>query len=169
MPFTYIKDTTNQLYVCPECGIHKKNQNTMHYHIKKHKMVNQENNEMNSTNSCKICKKNFLQKHTLDLHIRSKHPEFIKSDPNLVDLKIKCPFDNCNFTSLTKGNCIIHVLRLHFTDEIGKIMIKEDSKNIKCANCYKNFSNTCGFYYHCKECVVFNKNDIKYKLLEKVL
>ena len=70
MPLKYIKDEDGN-FVCshPGCGFTKRNQSTLHYHMKKH--------EEQLDHICKTCKKQFLQKQTLDLHIRSKHPELI--------------------------------------------------------------------------------------------
>ena len=112
MTIRYIKNDDGN-FVCQHCGAIKTRQNSMHYHIKKHM------EELDHI--CKICNKAFLQKQTLDLHIRSKHPESIKSDKNNDDeKKFQCPFENCTFKALTKGNCIIHSLRTHFQDEIKK-------------------------------------------------
>ncbi len=159
MPYTYTKNENGE-FVCPDCGVVKKNQNTMHYHMKKH--------EEDLSHICKVCKKGFLQKQTLDLHIRSKHPETIKN-PSNNEKKFKCPFDNCEFAALTKGNCIIHCLRVHFQDEINNIMAKdEETKTIYCSECEKEFSSSCAFYYHCKGCMTFDKNDNKYKKFEEL-
>ena len=159
MTLKYIKDDDG-LFVCPDCGVKKKNQNTMHYHMKKH--------EEQLTHICKACKKGFLQKQTLDLHIRSKHPELVKDLEN-ADKKFKCPFDDCSFSALTKGNCIIHCLRVHFQDEINNIMIRdEETKTIYCTECEHEFSSSCGFYYHCKGCIQFNDKDEKYQLLNGI-
>jgi hypothetical protein len=159
MPLKYIKDEDVN-FVCPDCGIKKKNQNTMHYHMKKH--------EDELSHICKICKKGFLQKQNLDLHIRSKHPETLK-DNTSSEKKFKCPFDDCDFTALTKGNCVIHCLRVHFQDEINNMMNKDnETKTIYCNECDKEFSSSCAFYYHCKACMNFNKNDDKYKKFEEI-
>ena len=151
MTFTYIKNEDGA-FVCPDCGIVKKKQNTMHYHMKTH--------EEKPNHVCKICKKGFLQKQTLDLHMRSKHSD--KTD----DKKFKCTHDNCEFTALTKGNCVIHFLRVHYQDEINNIMIK-NGKRIECNECKKEFNSSCSFYYHCKDCIQFdddNKHE-KFKAL----
>jgi hypothetical protein len=158
MTYTYIKNENGE-YVCPDCGITKKNQNTMHYHMKRH--------EEQLSYICKLCKKGFLQKQTLDLHLRAKHPDI--SDDNNAEKKFKCPFDDCNFAALTKGNCIIHCLRIHFQEEIDNIMIKNnETKMIYCNECSKGFSSSCAFYYHCKQCIDFNKSEDKYKKLEEI-
>jgi len=152
MTIKYFKNEDGQ-FVCPHCNVIKKNQSTMHYHMKKH--------EEQITHVCKSCKKGFLQKQTLDLHIRSKHP-----DMKDTDKKFKCTYDNCEFSSLTKGNCVIHYLRVHFQEEIDTIMVK-NGKVINCNKCEKEFNNSCGFYYHCKECIDFIQDD-KYKKFEEL-
>jgi hypothetical protein len=152
MPLKYVKDEEGN-FVCPHpgCGFTKKNQSTLHYHMKKH--------EEQLDYTCKTCKKQFLQKQTLDLHIRSKHPE-LADDTD--EKKFKCPFNNCDFKALTKGNCVIHCLRVHFQDEINEIMIKdEETKMIYCNECQKEFSSSTAFYYHCKNCLTLDPNDEK--------
>lgn len=149
MVFKYVKNDEG-LFVCPTCNITKKNQNTMHYHMKKH--------QEQLSHTCKVCKKGFLQKQTLDLHMRSKHPD---SD---IDKKFKCTYDNCEFAALTKGNCVIHYIRVHFQDAINNIMVK-DGKIHTCTKCDTEFSSSCAFYYHCKDCLDFIKEDSKFKEL----
>lgn len=163
MPLKYIKDDDGN-FVCPHpgCGFTKQNQSTLHYHMKKH--------EEQLDYICKTCKKQFLQKQTLDLHIRSKHPEIIKDEILQSEKKFKCPFDNCNFTTLTKGNCIIHCLRVHFQDEINNIMIKDnETKMIYCDKCQKEFTSSCAFYYHCKNCISFDNKNEKIRKLEEII
>lgn len=158
MTFTYIKNDDGN-FVCPDCGVIKKRQNSMHYHMKKHQ------DELNHI--CKACKKGFLQKQTLDLHIRSKHPELLKQESEPLK-RFKCPMDDCNFTALTKGNCVIHCLRIHFQEEMKEIMkVHNDTKTITCGECDTEFHNSCGFYYHCKDCIVFNQEDDKVQRLRE--
>ena len=157
MTFTYTKNGDGH-FVCPTCDAVKKRQNSMHYHMKKHLEE--------SHHVCATCKKGFLQKQTLDLHIRSKHPELLKDQK----IKITCPFDDCQFNALTKGNLIIHILRLHFHDEIETIMQQdEETKLITCDGCDKTFQSSCSFYYHCKGCITFDKTSAKYKQVETIL
>ena len=159
MTFTYIKNEDGN-FVCPDCGVIKKRQNSMHYHMKKHQ------DELNHI--CKGCKKGFLQKQTLDLHIRSKHPELLKQESEPLK-RFKCPMDNCTFTALTKGNCVIHCLRIHFQEEMKEVMnVHNDTKTITCNECNTEFNNSCGFYYHCKDCIVFDNNDKVNRLRECV-
>jgi DNA-directed RNA polymerase subunit RPC12/RpoP len=161
MTFKYIKNEDGE-FVCPHpgCGFTKRNQSTLHYHMKKHA----EQLEY----VCKTCKKQFLQKQTLDLHIRSKHPDLIKDDEE--DKKFKCPFNDCEFSALTKGNCIIHCLRVHFQDEINEMMLKDnETKTIYCNECNKAFSSSSAFMYHCKNCITFDKNSYKYKAFQEIV
>ena len=162
MPLKYVRND-NGLFVCPDCGITKANQNTMHYHMKKHQIEKQETSV--AAHECKVCNKTFLQKQTLDLHIKSRHPELTTNNTKYV-----CPFPDCEFTALTKGNCRIHCLRVHFQEEIAKIMEKHtDTKMFECLECDKEFSNSCGFYYHCVDCLNLEKSSERYELLQTVI
>lgn len=162
-PRMTIKYTKNEAgeFVCPDCGVIKKRQNSMHYHMKKHM------EELNYV--CKACNKGFLQKQTLDLHLRSKHPELLKQEEEKeLGRKFHCPFDDCEFKALTKGNCIIHCLRVHFQEEIREIMdVRMDTKTIVCMECDKEFHSSCSFYYHCKDCMIFDESDEKYEKLQE--
>jgi len=131
----------NGEFVCIYCGVTKRRQNTMRYHQLTHE------NELN--HSCTICSKSFLQKQTLDMHMKSKHSEHCE-EPS----KYSCPFDNCAFTSLTKGNAIIHCLRIHCQEEIKEIMeVNHETKTLNCKCCEKTFASSCGFYYHVLRCL----------------
>ncbi len=159
MTLTYTKNDKGQ-FVCPHCGITKDKQNTMHYHMRKH--------EEEPSHTCKVCKKGFLQKQTLDMHMKSRHPE-ISTDE--TSKKFKCPFDKCEFSALTKGNCVTHCLRVHFQEEIKKIMtVDEDTKEIECDECNETFSSSTAFYYHCKKCINISLSDDspKIKLLKSI-
>lgn len=154
MPLKYIKNEDGK-FVCPHCpSVSYRNQSSMHYHLKKHEEM--------TTFTCKACKKGFLQKAALDLHIHSKHPELASSDDE--HKRWNCPFDDCSFSALTKGNCIIHCLRVHFQEEIKSIMLVDsETKEIECTECCKEFSSSCAFYYHCKSCVPIDKASKKYE------
>ena len=156
----YQKDE-NGLFTCPHCDYKKSNQSTMHYHMKKH--------QEELTHQCKLCKKGFLQKQTLDLHMRSKHPEHTKTKGEDAK-KFKCPFDGCEFSSLTKGNCIIHCLRIHYREEMEEIMqVHDETKTITCTECDQEFHNSCSFYYHAKQCFPFDTTDEKYNHVKTLL
>ena len=153
MTLTYFKNEDGH-FVCPDCNVVKTRQNSMHYHMKKHL------EELNHV--CKACKKGFLQKQTLDLHIRSKHPELQEVETK----KFSCPFDGCEFRALTKGNCVIHCLRVHFQEEM-KLIMKVNSKTISCTKCNTDFQSSCSFYYHCKNCIDTEK-DNKFQKLQEI-
>ena len=159
MTIKYFKNEEGN-FVCPECGAVKTRQNSMHYHMKKHM------EELNHV--CKACNKGFLQKQTLEMHIRSKHPELLKKEEEKEQgRKFECPFDDCSFRALTKGNCIIHCLRVHFQEEIKEIMdVHADTKTIVCTECDKEFYSSCSFYYHCKDCLTFDESDEKWETLQ---
>jgi hypothetical protein len=181
-PRTTMKYTRNTEghFVCPECGIVKARQNSMHYHMKKHM---EERSHL-----CVICNKGFLQKQTLELHLRSKHPERARqltpkssssssesdssSSSSEEGKPYHCPFDHCDFKALTKGNCIIHCLRVHFQDEIRRVLRQED-KTFHCGQCNRNFQSASSFYYHCKACLIQHPHpgnaDEKYRRLQSVM
>jgi len=158
MTLKYTKNEDGH-FVCPECNVVKQRQNSMHYHMKKHL------DELNHV--CKSCNKGFLQKQTLDLHMRSKHPELVEEEGT----KFTCPFNDCNFSALTKGNCVIHALRVHFQEEIKEIMeTHADTKTISCKGCKAEFQSSCSFYYHCKGCIQTpEKQTEKYEKLQEIL
>lgn len=148
MTFKYQKNDNGD-FVCPDCGVIKRRQNSMHYHMKKHQ---EERNHV-----CTVCQKGFLQKQTLDLHIRSKHPELLEKETK----KFQCPFENCTFSAMAKGNCIIHCYRVHFLEDM-KLLMKPhaDTKEITCTACDIKFQSSCSFYYHCKKCLPAEKTTI---------
>lgn len=156
MPLTYIKNEIGH-FVCPTCGVTKHRQNSMHYHMKKHL------EDLNHT--CTYCNKSFLQKQTLDLHLRSKHAEQLEEDA--ARPAYMCPFQGCDFQSHTKGNCVIHCLRVHFQDEITPhMMTLPDRRVYSCLHCRNEYQSTTSFYYHIKNCITFDKSTPKYQLLQ---
>jgi KRAB domain-containing zinc finger protein len=149
MASKYIRNESGH-FVCPNCEVVKKNQNTMYYHMKKH--------EGKLPFECDICKKDFVQKSSLEVHKLSKH-KTVKKEVEMF----KCVFVNCDFKSITKANRRIHCLRKHFHDEVSEIM--DDNNN--CSNCNKTFLSQTAFYYHVSSCIKINNLD-KQKLLELI-
>ena len=139
MSSKYIKNEQG-MFVCPSCNVVKHNQNTMYYHMKKH--------EGKLPFECNICKKDFIQKPSLELHMLSKHKD---KNTKKADT-FECVFDNCEFESLTKGNLRIHCLRKHFKDEISNIM----EENNTCTTCKTSFLSNTAFYYHALGCIRVN-------------
>ena len=143
-PNIYIKNDTGY-FVCPHCNIVKQNQNTMFYHYETHKGKLQY--------ECNICKKDFSQKKSLELHMISKH-----SHATVKKNKYNCVFPNCEFESLTKANRRIHCLRKHFKDEIEEIT---DTNN-ECNICHNLFLSNTAFIYHAIDCIKGSQEKQKY-------
>lgn len=150
----------NGEFVCIYCGVTKRRQNTMRYHQLTHENV--------LNHSCTVCSKSFLQKQTLELHMKSKH-----SDLCAKVEKFECPFESCAFSSLSRGNTIIHAYRRHCKEEIKDIMEQHEDKTITCKACDKSFPSSCGFYYHVGSCLKaiteLNKEPNKKEDLEEKL
>jgi hypothetical protein len=136
MSSKYIKNDNGE-FVCPSCDIIKKNQNTMYYHMKKH--------EGKLQFECDICKKDFVQRSSLELHKISKHKNQPKED------MYPCVFDDCDSESLTKANRRIHCLRKHFKEEVGAIL--DTTSATSCTNCKESFQSLTAFYYHAADCI----------------
>jgi tRNA(Ile2) C34 agmatinyltransferase TiaS len=153
MPIKYAKNNDG-LFVCPQCHTTAKNQSTMHYHMKRH---------MNDLKyDCKHCDKTFLQKQSLDVHMRFKHTKEVEK----ADEAYECPFD-CEFSSPVKGNCVIHIIRVHFQEELQQIMYPQaDTKMILCGGCNEEFKSNSAFIYHCKRCLDLSEQTEKNEALK---
>ncbi len=133
MVFQYEKNNDGH-YVCTICASVKKNQNTMHYHMKKH--------EGKMTYECKDCDKKFYQKYALDDHIKMTH-----STDKIIE--IKCPFDECNLTFVKKEHCRVHIARTHAKAHIEKIIEKKTDSNVHtCLTCTRDFNSYPAILYH---------------------
>lgn len=157
MSLKYTKNDEG-LYVCPHCNVTKKNQNTMHYHMKKH--------EDTMPFTCKACKKGFIQKQALDLHISSRHPDLAKKES--LQIECPCPFDGCDFKAVTKGNCRTHCIRIHFKDEVDEILEKADNQ-YNCLECNKTFNSATAFYYHAIDCIELDHADPRIPLVQDII
>jgi len=144
------------LFVCPTCGVTKENQNTMHYHMRKH--------AEKTPLSCRFCKKGFLQRTAMDLHIRSRHADELAAEElPKPDAAFSCPFPSCPFTSMTKGNLRTHCLRTHFQKESDLICLDdEETSSLQCVECEKFFKSKTSFYYHCHGCIDIDESDSRY-------
>ena len=146
----YIKNKNGE-YICssPNCKFivkDKKNISTMYYHMEKQKGK--------LPYECNVCSKDFMQKKSLEIH-KLTHTE-------QKDL-YKCPFNDCPYETIQKGNRITHCMRKHFTDEI-----KEIQDDLSCKVCDKDFTSLSAFYYHAINCIEVN-NDNKNKILESLI
>ena len=126
MTYTYQKNADGN-YVCPECKAVKQNQNTMHYHMKKH--------EGHLPHTCPTCKKEFLHKQTLDLHIAARHA-------TTEAASLKCPC--CPYKTLTKANRVIHFMRKHCEEQVEKF----STNGLTCPTCKKESNSQTAFLYH---------------------
>lgn len=147
----YIRDCDTGEYICPFDGCEfrsgKNNQSTMFYHMKKHY-------NYVYPFKCKYCNFGSINNDQLQKHIENRHKDKI----NIAILKqksyMKCPYDVCSFHG-TKGNCIIHLNRIHFADITDDMMELTDDKYIKCTVCEYEFKTKTAFYYHAFDCMEF--------------
>ena len=126
MTMKYQKNAAGE-FVCTICQVTKKNQNTMHYHMKKH--------EGHLPFECPTCKKEFLHSQTLALHIAARH-----SKENAANLQCPC----CPYKTLTKANRIIHFMRKHCETDVARF----STDGLKCPTCQKECNSHTAFLYH---------------------
>jgi len=137
MTYIYTKNAEG-LFVCPHCNVTKKNQNTMHYHMKTH--------ETRLPYECSSCKKGFLHASTLELHKRAQHS---KEDEKLM----KCNVPGCEFKgTLTKANLLIHFIRRHCAKEAQAALDVCEAGHM-CRICGKNAKSLTAFHYHAMSCI----------------
>jgi hypothetical protein len=156
---TYIKNEAGH-YVCPDCGVTKEKQNTMHCHMRKCRDM--------LPNVCQYCKKKFLQKASLDLHLahqagRGDHP----SDSAAAVAEFECPFDGCATTSSDKGNCRTHCMRTH-VPEAAKLLERLGPKEFNCKNCGRISKSLGAFYYHSIGCITLEVTDPRHAILAQL-
>lgn len=130
MPYVYQKNADG-LFVCGICQETKKNQNTMHYHMKKH--------EGHLPFTCTTCKKEFLHSQSLALHIAARHSNEAGT--------FVCPL--CPFKSQTKANRIIHFMRKHCEEDVKRFA----TNDLTCPTCNKISNSGTAFMYHISQCI----------------
>jgi hypothetical protein len=135
MGFQYLKNEAGH-FVCPNCGVTKERQNTMHYHLKRC---------TGNTHNCPHCDSTFIQQHSLDIHIQTEHPAH--AEKQLPEYK--CPFPECTYKCLSKGNARVHYIRTHCKDLIGPL---KGDNNI-CLACNEQFASQPAFIYHTPYCI----------------
>jgi hypothetical protein len=144
-------------FVCPECNIVKRNQSTMHYHMKKHL----EEKDF----KCKDCQKAFLNKQGLEAHLAARHPA-----TSTARWDFECPFEDCPFSSTTKGNVRTHCMRKHFSKESSDILERDTETNTAvCTACAESFSSLPAFYYHAIRCIDVPPTDPRATALDALL
>lgn len=119
----------------------------------------------------------FIQKKSLELHIHAKHTPDAPpkaGPPKTLGEALKqrsamqtfaCPFPNCKFTALSKGNCRIHIFRMHYATE-SNIYLEDNS----CALCETSFNSTTHYYYHIGPCMITHtRHSFDTPLIEKFI
>ena len=152
----YVYDAAKDEYTCPDCGVVKKKQNTMHYHMKRCQGL--------LDFACTVCQQEFIQKHALDTHMRLRHAE-----PSLSENAFECPFEDCAFTSPSKGNCRTHCMRKHLLKEVTELIEPAENKAVKCKNCLVTFASKPHFYYHSIGCVKLAVTDVRHAILQSIM
>jgi hypothetical protein len=149
---TYLRNEAGE-FVCPDCGITKKRQNTMFYHMKKH------TGEMPHT--CTVCSKGFIQKSGLQQHMVQAHPEAAAAAGCAV-MEFACPC--CDHSCRVKSNLYIHIARKH-----GSGWVPTASGEPVCTRCAKGFSSATAYYYHAVTCFANDAPSVIVKSLDALL
>lgn len=137
MTYTYKKNSDGH-YVCPNCGVTKERQNTMHYHMKTH--------EGRLPYECNFCSKQFLQAYTLEIHKKTQH----EREQNELNV---CPIESCSYKgTVTKSNLLIHFVRKHCSNE-ADALLSVNNGIYHCTQCKKEMKSSTAFYYHVSSCI----------------
>jgi len=143
MTFDYLR-TEDGSFQCCHCNFTKKNQSTVHMHIKaKHSGT--------FKHKCEHCNYETNFKQTLDNHLVAKHPEHCQNK----DKEFVCPED-CGFESLTKAGLRSHYLLKHLSSETAKFLGKTESGGIQCTHCGDGFKSKPSYVYHLVSCLPEN-------------
>ncbi len=143
----YIKNADGH-FVCPDCGKVTEKQNTMYYHIKK-------NHAKDLPFECKKCEgcPRFLQKSSYLHHLATIHPDDADCESGsnpYAGVSYTCPCGDCDHSTHTKANLLIHYARSHC-----KAWIPSFSKSASaCSGCKKEFNSSSAYLYHAIGCLV---------------
>lgn len=149
MVFEYIRTEKGE-YKCPHCDYVRKNQSTVHMHIRaKHSGT--------FKHKCEHCDYETTTKQNLENHLQSKHPD--ESKP--VEKNQKCTL--CEFTTRTKAGLRSHIMLKHFTENTNEMLGKKEKGDIQCTICGMEFKSKAAFIYHSPKCL---DNEIKEKISE---
>jgi transcription elongation factor Elf1 len=151
----YIRNEHGE-FVCPTCGVVKKNQSTMHYHMKTH--------EEALEFKCKVCSKEFIHAQALKTHVEVRHGKGKKTKG------VACPVRDCPCESVSKGNCRTHFMRIHCAKETA-VLLDRDLKtgDFHCTGCGAEFSSLSAFYYHTVMCIDLSASDARAAMLDSIL
>jgi hypothetical protein len=133
----YYKNEADE-FVCPSCGKVEAHQNTMHYHMKKCN---------GQTYKCPHCHSDFIQEHSLNIHMNAAHPEHAQKEVPIFE----CPYPACNHSSYYKGTVRSHYLRKHCKDLLSPLINPEQSNHCLC--CQTTFLSQPAFIYHTITCI----------------
>jgi len=127
----YIRNAEG-LFVCPEpgCGAVKNRQNTMFYHVKRHR------EEMQHVCSEPGCGKRFVQKSGLEQHRAQRHSSVAAWN---------CPF--CDHSAKMRPNLLIHIGRKHGVGWIPPLDL-----DCVCKGCDKQMASAGAYAYHAVQC-----------------
>jgi hypothetical protein len=154
----YIRTEDGQ-FKCPHCGVQKRIQSTMHYHMRKCSEPNE--------NECTICNTTFYSKQSLAIHNQIRHggaapvqpqAQTQQQQPAKIALH-SCPIPGCTVKPATKGNRRTHCMRKHFADITDKYMSRLEHGDYHCSLCSADFSNSTHYYYHAADCLKANASD----------
>jgi hypothetical protein len=146
MTFEYLRTEDGQ-FKCPNCPFTKKNQSTVHMHIKaKHSGT--------FKHKCEHCNYETAAKQTLDNHIVAKHPNEVEEKKK----EFVCPEECCQFESFTKAGLRSHYLLKHLSAETNKFLGTTESGSTQCTHCGTGFKSKPSFIYHLVNCL---PDDIK--------
>jgi transcription elongation factor Elf1 len=154
-----VKDEEGRIlyFLCPVCGIAKNKQNTMYYHVKKHL----EEKDF----KCGSCDKAFLNKQGLETHMAARHPA-----TSTAKRDYECPFEDCTFSSTTKGNVRTHCMRKHFSEECSALLERDsDTGSVSCDACKDRFKSLPAFFYHAIRCIKVSHTDPRAPALDTLL
>ena len=144
MTFEYLR-TADGDFQCPHCPFTKKNQSTVHMHIKaKHSGT--------FKHKCGHCNYETSAKQTLDNHISAKHPD----EAQAKEKEFICPETCCEFESLTKAGLRSHYLLKHLSAETNKFLGKTNAGDIQCTHCGSEFKSKPSYIYHVVNCLPEN-------------
>lgn len=157
MPNIY-KKLDDGRFECVHCGQIKIHQSTMYYHYQR-----EHNTERNF--NCKLCNFNGLTRQILDQHIVARH----STNP---ENKFQCPFTDCEFSDIRKGNLVTHFMRTHMNQEINKILErkKNDGGDIFfCKVCEEKKKSMGSFLYHSVTCITLPESDPRFDMLVQII
>ena len=151
----YVKNNNGD-YVCPhtDCGKITAKQNTMYYHIMK-------NHSTQLPFQCNRCANTpqFLQRSGYMNHLATKHADVPKltekekeilggiTENPVIAVSFKCPHADCNQTTKTKSNMLIHYARTH-----SKAWIPPYIRGADCTRCHHVYSSSSAYLYHTITC-----------------